>query len=77
MTIGPNYTQRDLELALRHEQTFERFIAEHKRLLSESTWEPGLKASAEALLSSLERALDESRRRCETIRLALNGGEDR
>jgi hypothetical protein len=66
-----NYTQRDLDLAVRHVRTFERFIREHKRMLSESTWEPGLKAPAEALLSRLEQALDESTRRCEAIRLAL------
>ena len=66
-----NYTQRDLELAVRHMRTFERFISEHKRMLSESTWEPTLKKSAEELLSSLEQALDDSRRRCEKIRAAL------
>ena len=70
-----NYTQRDLELAIRHVRTFERFIREHQRLLSESTWEPALRASAEALLYRLEQALDDSRRRCETIRLALAAGE--
>jgi hypothetical protein len=69
------YTQRDLELAIRHVVTFERFIREHQRLLSESTWEPALKASAEVLLNRLEQALDDSRRRCETIRLALAAGE--
>lgn len=74
MTMRTTYTPRDLELAVRHVRTFERFIEEHKRMLSESTWEPSLKASAEVLLSKLEQALDESRRRCEAIRLALEEG---
>ena len=75
MTMSTTYTQRDLELAIRHVRTFERFIEEHKRMLSESTWDPGLRASAEVLLSRLEQALDESRRRCDAISLALKGEE--
>ena len=74
MTTRMTYTQRDLDLAVRHVRTFERFIEDHKRMLSESTWEPALRASAEVLLSRLEQALDESRRRCEAIRLALDEG---
>jgi hypothetical protein len=73
MTMRTTYTQRDLDLAVRHVRTFERFLEEHKRILSESTWEPSLKASAEVLLTRLEQALDESRRRCEAIRLELKG----
>jgi hypothetical protein len=74
MTRSTTYTERDLELALRHTRTFERFISEHRRMLLELTWEPGLKASAEALLTQLEQTLEQSRRRCEAISLALSGG---
>jgi hypothetical protein len=65
------YTQRDLDLAERHMFTFERFISRHRQLLAESTWEPGLKSAAEKLLTQLEEALNDSRRRCEQIRNAL------
>jgi hypothetical protein len=69
--LSMKYTQRDLDLAERHMFTFERFISRHRQLLAESAWDPELKAAAEKLLDQLEETLNDSRRRCEQIRTAL------